>query len=161
MHRALGAEQPVFVSYKDRKRVAASLRTMYRAEAVAAAEAALEAFAASPDGKHYPTIAPLWRRHWEYVTPNFAYPPAIRRILTTTNAIESLNMQLRKIIKSRGHFPNDHAAAKLLYLALRNNQKHWNPAPAWAAALTDFAMLFPDRFVPEPHFRRPYTQKSR
>jgi putative transposase len=73
-----------FVSYKDRKRVAAALRTIYRAETVEAAEAALEAFAASPDGKHYPTIGPLWRRHWEYVTPNFAYPPAIRRILTTT-----------------------------------------------------------------------------
>ncbi|MGH7623933.1 MAG: IS256 family transposase [Gemmatimonadaceae bacterium] len=148
-----------FVSYKDRKRVAAALRTIYRAETVAGAEAALETFAASADGQRYPTIAPLWRRPWAYVTPAFAYPPAIRRILTTTNAIESLKMQLRKIIKTRGHFPTDEAAAKLLYLALCNIKKRWSPAPAWTAALTHFAVLFPDRFVPEPHFRQPRTQK--
>jgi putative transposase len=142
-----------FISYKDRKRVAAMLRTIYRAETIAAAEQALDAFAASPEGQRYPTIAPLWRRQWEYVTPAFAYPPEIRRLLTTTNAIESLNMQLRKIIKTRGHFPTDDAAAKLLYLALRNIKKRWSPAPNWLATLTHFAVLFPDRFVPEPHFR--------
>lgn len=142
-----------FVSYKDRKRVAALLRRIYRAETLAGAEQALDAFAASPEGQHYPTIAPLWRKQWEYVTPAFAYPPEIRRILTTTNAIESLHMQLRKIIKTRGHFPTDEAAAKLLYLALRNIKKRWSPAPHWMAALTHFAVLFPDRFVPEPHFR--------
>jgi transposase-like protein len=142
-----------FVSYKDRKRVAALLRTIYRAETLAGAEQALENFAASADGHRYPTIAPLWRRQWEYVTPAFAYPPEIRRVLTTTNAIESLNMQLRKIIKTRGHCPTDDAAAKLLYLALRNIKKRWSPAPYWLAALTHFAVLFPDRFVPEPHFR--------
>ena len=108
--------------------------------------------AASPDGEHYPTIAPLWRKQWEYVTPGFAYPPAIRRILTTTNAIESLHSQLRKIIKTRGHFPTDEAAAKLLYLVLRNIKKRWNPAPAWGHAITHFAVLFPDRFTPEPRF---------
>lgn len=140
-----------FVSYKDRKRVAAMLRTIYRAETIAGAEAALATFAASPEGQRYPTIAPLWRRQWEYVTPAFAYPPAIRRILTTTNAIESLHSQLRKIIKTRGHFPTDEAAAKLLYLALRNIKKRWHPAPAWQAAITHFAILFPDRFIPEPH----------
>jgi putative transposase len=70
-------------------------------------------------------------------------------------------MQLRKIIKTRGHFPNDQAAAKLLYLALRNIHKRWSPAPAWAAALTHFAILFPNRFVPEPHFRGPHTQNFR
>ena len=139
-----------FVSYKDRKRVASQLRAIYRAETVAGAGAALEAFAASPEGQRYPTIAPLWRRQWEYVTPAFAYPPAIRRILTTTNAIESLHSQLRKIIKTRGHFPTDEAALKLLYLALRNIKKRWHPAPVWAAALTHFAVLFPDRFIPEP-----------
>jgi transposase-like protein len=138
-----------YVSYQDRKRVAAALKTIYRAETVAAGVAALEAFTASPDGTRYPTIAPIWRRQWDLVTPAFAYPPAIRRILTTTNAIESLHMQLRKIIKTRGHFPTDDAATKLLYLALRNIKKRWAPAPAWQAALTHFAVLFPERFVPE------------
>lgn len=139
-----------FVSYKDRKHVASLLRAIYRAETVAGAEAALAAFAASPEGRRYPTIAPLWRRQWDRVTPAFAYPPAIRRILTTTNAIESLNGQLRKVLKCRGHFPTDAAATKLLYLALRNIGKRWGAAPAWTAALTHFALLFPDRFVPDP-----------
>lgn len=139
-----------FVSYKDRKRVAARLRTIYRAETVAGAEAALAAFAESPEGQRYPTIAPLWRRQWERVTPAFTYPPALRRILTTTNAIESLHSQLRKILKARGHFPTDEAATKLIYLALRNIKKRWGTPPAWTAALTHFALLFPDRFVPEP-----------
>jgi len=139
-----------FVSYKDRKRVASQLRLIYRAETVAAARAALDAFAASPDGQRYPTIAPIWERHWEAITPAFAYPPEIRRILTTTNAIESLHMQLRKIIKTRGHFPTDEAATKLLYLALRNIHKRWKAAPEWQAALTHFAVLFPGRFVPDP-----------
>jgi putative transposase len=138
-----------FVSYKDRKRIASLLRAIYRAETIAGAEAALEAFAASAEGLRYPTIAPLWRRQWDYLTPAFAYPPAIRKILTTTNAIESLHSQLRKIIKTRGHFPTDEAATKLLYLALRNIKKRWSPAPGWLAAITHFAVLFPDRFVPE------------
>ena len=152
-----------FVSYKDRKRVAAQLRAIYRAETVDAATAALDAFAAGPDGQRYPTIAPLWRRQWEYVIPAFAYPPAVRRMLSTTNAIESLHSQLRKIIKTRGHFPTDEAATKLLYLALRNIHKRWNPAPAWHMTLSHFAVLFSDRFVPETHFHqsRPHTQKSR
>ena len=141
-----------FVSYKDRKRVAALLREIYRAETVAGAEAALARFAASSEGERYPTIAPLWQRQWAYVIPAFAYPPEIRRILTTTNAIESLHSQLRKIIKSRSHFPSDEAAIKLLYLALRNIKKRWHAAPAWQAALVHFAILFPDRFHPEPRF---------
>src|SRR5690606_28723272 len=116
----------------------------------AGAEAALRDFAASPDGQRYPTIAPIWERQWEAITPAFAYPLPVRRVLTTTNAIESLHMQLRKIIKSRGHFPTDESAAKLLYLALRNIRKRWNPAPEWQAALTHFAVLFPERFTPEP-----------
>lgn len=139
-----------FVSWKDRKRVATQLRAIYRAETVAGAEQALAAFESSPDGQRYPTIAPIWRRQWEYVTPAFSYPPEIRRILTTTNAIESLHSQLRKIIKTRGHFPTDEAATKLLYLALRNVKKRWSPAPSWLAAVTQFAVLFPDRFFPEP-----------
>ena len=139
-----------FVSYKDRKRVASQLRRIYRAETVAAAQTALEAFAESPDGLHYPTIAPIWKRQWDAITPAFAYPPEIRRILTTTNAIESLHMQLRKIIKTRGHFPTDEAATKLLYLALRNIRKRWHTPPDWLAAITHFAVLFPNRFVPDP-----------
>src|SRR5690606_6986374 len=138
-----------FVSYKDRKRVASALRRIYRAETIPAAEAALASFAESADGIRYPTIAPLWERAWQYVTPAFAYSPEIRRIITTTNAIESLHMQLRKIIKTRGHFPTDEAAVKLLYLALRNIKARWGAAPEWKAALPHFAILFGDRFVPE------------
>ena len=139
-----------YVSYQDRKRVAGALRAIYRAETVAGAEAALEAFAQSADGQRYPTIAPLWRRAWAALTPAFAYPPAIRRILTTTNALESLNRQLRKTLKVRGHFPTDEAAIKLLYLALRNLKTRWGAAPAWTAAMPHFALLFPERFEPEP-----------
>lgn len=141
-----------FVSWKDRKPVSAALRKIYRAETVAGAKIALDEFRVSALGKQYPTIAPIWDRHWDYITPAFAYPPEIRRILTTTNAIESLHSQLRKIIKNRGHFPNDEAATKLLYLALRNIHKRWNASKDWLRAMTHFAVLFPDRFVPEPHF---------
>ena len=138
-----------FVGWQDRKRVAGLLRAIYRAETVGAAEAALAAFAASVDGARYPLIAPIWERAWPYVTPAFAYPPAVRRILSTTNAIESLHMQLRKIIKTRGHFPTDEAAVKLLYLAIRNIQQRWSTAPEWKAALPHLVILFGDRFVPE------------
>jgi transposase-like protein len=141
-----------FVSWKDRKQVSAALRKIYRAETVAGAKIALDEFRVSPLGQQYPTIAPIWDRHWDHITPAFAYPPEIRRILTTTNAIESLHSQLRKIIKNRGHFPNDEAATKLLYLALRNIHKRWNASPDWLQAMTHFAVLFPDRFIPEPHF---------
>lgn len=138
-----------FVGWQDRKRVAGALRTIYRAETVAAAEAALAAFAASADGQRYPQIAPIWERAWPYVIPAFAYPPAIRRILSTTNAIENVHRQLRKIIKTRGHFPTDEAALKLLYLALRHIQTRWTTARQWTDALPHFALLFGDRFVPE------------
>jgi putative transposase len=138
-----------YVSYQDRKRVAAALRAIYRAETVAGAEAALASFAQSPDGQRYPTIAPLWQRAWAALTPAFAYPPAIRRILMTTNRLESLNHQLRKTLKVRGHFPTDEAAVKVLYLALRNIKRRWGAAPTWKAALPHFALLFPDRFEPE------------
>ena len=142
-----------FVSYKDRKQIATQLREIYRADTEAAAAAALARFAASPEGQRYPTIGPLWQRQWAYVVPAFAYPPEIRRILSTTNAIESLHSQLRKILKSRSHFPHDDAATKLLYLTLRNITKRWSPGPGWQAALTHFAILFPDRFTPERHVR--------
>lgn len=138
-----------FVSYQDRKRVAAALRAIYRAPTVAGAEAALAAFAASPDGRRYPTIAPVWERAWEYVTPAVRYPPEVRRLLTTTNAVEALNRTLRQAVKTRGHFPSDEAAVKLLYLALRNAKARWGAPPTWRATLAHFAVLFGDRFTPE------------
>jgi putative transposase len=138
-----------YVGWPDRKRVAAALRPIYRAETVAGAEAALRAFAASAEGERYPQIAAIWERAWPQLVAAFAYPPVIRRILSTTNAIENLNRQLRKIIKTRGHFPSDEAALKLLYLALRNMQTRWATAQQWIAALPHFAVLFGDRFVPE------------
>jgi putative transposase len=137
-----------FVTWQDRKRVAAELKAIYRAPTVEAARAALEAFAASEWGRKYPPIAPAWRRHWDQVIPLFAHPPAIRRLLYTTNAIESLHMQLRKALKIRGHFPNDDAATKLIYLVLRNITRRWRNAPReWKEAMNQFAILYPDRFT--------------
>jgi transposase-like protein len=101
-----------YVHWQERRAVAAELRTIYTAPTAAAAQAAMDAFAASPTGDRYPTVAAVWQRHWERLEPVFQYPPAIRRLLYTTNAIESLHMQLRKVIKNRGHFPSDAAAAK-------------------------------------------------
>jgi putative transposase len=137
-----------FVTWQDRKRVAGALKAIYRAPTAEAARAALDAFAASEWGRKYPPIAPAWRRHWEQVIPLFAHPPAIRRLLYTTNAIESLHMQLRKALKVRGHFPNDEAATKLIYLVLRNISRRWRNAPKeWKEAMNQFAILYPDRFT--------------
>jgi putative transposase len=96
-------------------------------------------------GKKYPAIGPAWRRAWSEVIPFFAYPPEIRKMIYTTNAIESLNRGLRKIIKTRGAFPSDEAAMKLLYLALRNLGVHWKPAIEWRAAYAQFSIFFLDR----------------
>ncbi len=135
-----------YVPWKERKAVAADLKTIYRAESADAAALRLDEFEEKWDGK-YPTIGQSWRRNWEQVIPFFAYPEAVRKIIYTTNAIESLNMSLRKIIKNRGHFPSDDAATKLLYLALRNVAKKWTmPARTWKQALNQFAVLFQDRF---------------
>ena len=139
-----------YVSYKDRRQVAAELRTIYRAPTEDAARAALAKFAAGSYGERYPPIAPMWTKQWEYLRPVYAYPPDIRRLLYTTNAIESLHMQLRKIIKTRGHFPTDEAATKLLYLALRNIVAKWRmPSHEWRAALPHLAVLFGERFTHE------------
>lgn len=139
-----------YVSWQDRKKVALELKAIYRAPTLEAAEAQLSAFESGPWGKRFPPIAQLWRRHWDHVRPVFQYPPEIRRRLYTTNAIESLHMQVRKIIKTRGHFPTDEAAGKLIYLALRNIVKKWkNASPHWAASMTHFSLLFGDRFSPE------------
>jgi putative transposase len=136
-----------YATWKDRRAVAAELKAVYRAPSEAAAKAALEAFAQGRWGEKYPPIPVLWRRHWEQVIPFFAFPPEVRRVIYTTNAIESLHMQLRKIIKARGHFPSDEAALKLIWLALRNiRAKRERAARTWKAAMIQFAVLYADRF---------------
>lgn len=135
-----------FVGWQDRKAVTPLLKNIYRAETVEMAQERLEEFAQSAWGRKYPTIASIWRRHWENVIPFLAYPQEVRKVIYTTNALESMNMQLRKIIKNRGHFPSDEAATKLLYLALRNIGKDWKmPAREWKMAMSQFAILFEDR----------------
>ncbi len=132
-------------SYKDRRPVAKDMKAIYRAESAEAAADRLSEFEEAWGAK-YPSIAASWRRHWQEIIPMFAFPPEIRRLLYTTNAIESLHRCLRKIIKTRGHFPNDEAAAKLLYLALRNIETGWKAAPKeWLPALNQFDILFGDR----------------
>jgi transposase-like protein len=132
-------------SYKDRREVARDMKAIYKAATAEAAAERLDDFAQAWDGK-YPSISQSWHRHWQEIIPMFAFPPEIRRLLYTTNAIESLHRALRKIIKTRGHFPNDQAAAKLLYLALQNIEKGWKPAPKeWLPALNQFNILFGER----------------
>ena len=131
-----------YVSWKQRKEVATDLKTIYQAPTVDLAAANLEAFAAKWDASH-PTIAKSWRSNWERIIPLFSYPPEIRKAIYTTNAIESLNMSLRKVTKNRGHFPNDDAMFKLLYLALRNIAKKWTmPIRDWKSALNQFSIIF-------------------
>jgi putative transposase len=134
-----------FVSWKDRRSIMPDIRAIYRAETAAAAAARLDEFEARW-GARYPAIAPGWRRAWEHVVPMFAFPPAIRKMIYTTNALESLHRSLRKIIKTRGSFPNDEAAIKLLFLAIRNAGIHWRRPVEWTAAMGQFAILFEDRF---------------
>jgi putative transposase len=109
-----------FIGYQDRKKVASALPPVYTAPTADAAQDALDAFEASDLGRKYPATVRTWRNGWEKFTPFLAFPPPVRRIIYTTNAIASLNYQLRKIIKNRGHFPNDQAAVKLLWLAICN-----------------------------------------
>jgi putative transposase len=136
-----------YVSWQDRREVVAALKPVYVAPTVEAALQALEAFETGPWGRKYPAIAPAWRRQWQQVVPFFAFPPEVRRIIYTTNAIESLNSKLRSSVRSRGHFPSDEAATKLLYLVLRDVSKNWKmPQREWTAAKTQFAILFGDRF---------------
>ena len=137
-----------FVAWKDRKSLAGELKAIYQAANADAAEAALSAFEQGPSGKKWPPIAQAWRRQWTQVIPFFAYPAAVRRIIYTTNAIESLHMRLRKIVKNRGHFPSNEAATKLLFLALRNLSKDWNmPQRTWKEAANQFAIVFGERFT--------------
>ena len=135
-------------SWKDRRNLAAALKPIYQAATAEAAAIALDAFEQGDWGERFPTVVAMWRRQWEQVIPFFAYPPAVRKIIYTTNAIESMHMQLRKIVKNRGHFPSDEAASKLLYLALRNIEKDWKMPPiTWRQAVNQFAILFGERFT--------------
>jgi putative transposase len=136
-----------FCSWKDRKPVAQELKTIYRAEDAQAAAAALQEFEDGPWGKRFAAITAMWRRHWAHVIPFFAYPPEVRKMIYTTNAIESLNAKLRRSVRIRGHFPNDEAAMKLIWLQLREITKNWKMPPReWAAAKAQFAVVFGDRF---------------
>jgi transposase-like protein len=135
-------------AWTDRKELAAALKPIYQAANADLAAAALDAFAAGPWGSKFPTVAAMWQRQWQQVIPFFAYPPEVRKIIYTTNAIESLHMRLRKIVKNRGHFPSDEAAAKLLFLALRNIEKDWKmPPQTWKQAANQFAIMFGERFT--------------
>ena len=136
-------------SWKDRKALAAALRPIYSAPTADAAAAALDAFEASPWGRRFPTIGKMWRRAWTAVIPFFAFPPDVRRVIYTTNALESVHARIRKVIKTRGHFPTDDAATKLIWLALRNITATWKTAaPTWRQAMNQFAILYGDRFLP-------------
>jgi putative transposase len=157
------------VSYEDRKPLSAALRRIYTAADADAAETALLELADSPLGRKYPAAVAVWHRAWERFIPFLAFPPAVRRVIYTTNSIESLNFQLRKIIKNRGHFPNDDAVIKLLWLAIRDiedkrararDKERGKPAnqrnapgrlvegavvQGWRAALNQLELLYPDR----------------
>lgn len=137
-----------YASWKDRKALAAAIRPIYSAVSAEAAEAALDAFEQGPWGRKFPTVVAAWRRAWDRVIPFFAFPPEVRRVIYTTNAIESVNAQVRKIIKTRGHFPSDDAASKLIWLALRNITADWGrPVRHWKEAMNQFAILYADRFT--------------
>jgi transposase-like protein len=135
-------------NWKQRKPLAAALRPIYTAPSADAAMDALDEFERGPWGTRFPTVVASWRRAWAHVIPFFAFPPEIRRVISTTNALESLNARVRKIIKTRGHFPNDDAATKLIWLALRNISAAWSrSSPAWRPAMNQFAILYGDRFT--------------
>ena len=137
-----------YASWKDRKALAAALKPIYTAPSAEAAAAELDALEAGPWGKRFPTVVATWRRAWDRVIPFFAFSPAVRRVIYTTNAIESLHSRLRKIIKTRGHFPSDDAATKLLWLALRNITADWGrAAKEWKEAMNQFAIAYGERFT--------------
>ncbi len=138
-----------YVPWKDRKSVAAGLRAIYTAESEQSARERLDAFELEW-GRRFPMIARSWRANWDQLTGFLAFPLEVRKLIYTTNAIESLNFQLRKVIKSKGHFPSEEAALKLLFLALRNIERKWlRPAHSWRAALAQLAVYFGDR-LPNP-----------
>lgn len=136
-----------YVPWKDRKAVAKDLRLIYSAPTADLAETHLNSFKEKWDNL-YPTIYDSWRRNWHGIIPFMAYPEAIRKAIYTTNAIEAINRQIRKIIKTKGSFPNDEAALKLVFLALQNASKRWTmPIRDWKLALNQFAILFPEKIL--------------
>ena len=152
-----------FCVWNDRKEVAADLRRICRALTADQAGLELDAFEEKWAGK-YASIAPAWRRAWQEVIPFFAFDPAIRKIIYTTNAIESLNRVIRKSIKTRGSFPTEDAATKLIYLAIRNFEKGGRNIRKWFAAGNHLAIMFEDRFNAclylKPAWAKPDTQSS-
>lgn len=137
-----------FASWKERKAITTALKPIYQADNADAAARALETFDQGPWGRKYPTITQSWRRNWEAVIPFFAFSAEVRKIIYTTNAIESLNASVRKAIRNKGHFPSDQAAAKLIWLALRNITENWkNPPISWHAAKAQLAIQFGERFA--------------
>ena len=144
-----------YAAWDKRRALAKALKPIYQAISAEAAEQALDEFESGPWGEKYPTVVAAWRRAWDRVIPFFVFPPAIRKVIYTTNAIESINAQLRKIIKTRGHFPNDDAATKLIWLGLRNITANWGSAAHdWKSAMNQFAILYGDRII------RPTWRKS-
>lgn len=141
-----------YVNWKERKTVAADLRTIYRAATVEEAERRLGEFEARWEAQ-YASIGKMWRRHWTGITPLFGYPEEIRKAIYTTNVVESLHMTLRKVIKTRGSFPTEESALKLLYLALKNVARRWKAAPNWRTSLNHFTLLYGDRI--EAAWQRP------
>jgi putative transposase len=137
-----------FATWKVRKDLAAALRTIYTAPDADLAAVALDQFAEGPWGQRYPAIVARWRRAWPHVIPFFAFPPDVRKVLYTTTALESVHARLRKILKTRGHFPTDEAATKLIWLALRNITATWGKeANFWRSARNQFAIVYGARFT--------------
>ena len=136
-------------SWKERKALAAALRPIYTApQRRRGRRRAGGVRGRARWGQRFPTIGKMWRRAWTAVIPFFAFPPEVRRVIYTTNALESVHARIRKVIKTRGHFPNDDAATKLIWLALRNIMADWRrPMHHWRAAMNQFAILYEDRFT--------------
>jgi putative transposase len=133
-----------YVPWKDRKLVAGDLRRIYRAATAEEGKQKLEELALK--WKVYPSVSQVWRRNWECITPFFHYPADIRNAIYTTNSVEALHRSLRKIIKTRGSFPNEESALKLLFLAIRQASKKWTmPVQNWSRALNYFTVLWPER----------------
>jgi putative transposase len=133
-----------YVSWKQRRAAATDLRRIYRAATAEEAEMNLQQFGEKWDATH-PTISQIWRRNWSRIIPFFAYPPQIRKVIYTINAVESLNMTLRKVIKTRASFPHEDAAFKLLYMAINNGASKWTNVQTWKEALNRFQIIWPDR----------------
>jgi putative transposase len=136
-----------YAGWKDRKPIATALKAVYRAVDAESAALALTEFEESPWGRKYPAIPAAWRRNWAEVIPFFAFPQDVRRMIYTTNAIESLNSTIRRSVRVRGHFPSEEAAIKLIWLQLREVTRKWKmPAREWHAAKAQFGLLFGERF---------------